>query len=120
MGFNSLRFLALIIKLKSNLLFGVQTILFCSPSINCIWNDPPLFLKNQTTQGRGEGDGIKSDLSAILLFCCIDKAASIFWLGIALKGSSIMNNKSIMSMEHVQQLQLSFIQEKRVARLTFF
>ena len=117
MGFNSLSFLALTIKFKSNLLFDVQTILFCSPSINCIWNDPPLFLKNQKfgnnagEGGGGMGDGIKSDLSAILLFCCCtDKAASIFWLGdIALKGSPIMNNKSIMSMEHVQQLPLSFI-----------
>ena len=44
---NSVSFLALIIKLRSNLLFGVQTILFCSPSITFIWNDPPLFLKNQ-------------------------------------------------------------------------
>ena len=54
---------------------------------NIVWNDPPLFFKNQKfgnnagEGGGGRGDGIKSDLSAILLFCCTDKAASIFWLG---------------------------------------
>ena len=74
---------------------------------------------NNSGEG-GRGDGIKPDLSAILLFCCTDKAASIFWLGIVLKGSPIVNSKSIMSMEHVQQQQLSFIQERRVARLAFF
>ena len=35
MGFNSLSFLALIIKLKSNLLFGVQALLFLFPYHNC-------------------------------------------------------------------------------------
>ena len=61
---------------------------------------------------------LDKDLSTILSFCCTDKAASIFSLGIALKGSPIMDNKSVMSMEHVQQ-QLSFVQERRVARLNF-
>ena len=68
MGFNSLSFLALIIKFKSNLLFGVQTRLFFSSSIILMRNDPPifswkcrqlpLFLKNQkfgNNAGKGEG-----------------------------------------------------------------
>ena len=63
MGFNSLTFLALIIKLKSNLLFGVQEIFFSSTLY----------------PGRGEG---KHNLIRFLFSFCAPEMALIFRLAL--------------------------------------